>query len=76
MLMLFKTATGIFDCKNYVPIFFWPKREDYCPNVYFWGKFEVDSSSALGQLWITRSPLCPLLLALAWLVYERSRSPQ
>ena len=32
----------------------------------FWGKFEVDSSSALGQLWIPRSPLCPLLSVLAW----------
>ena len=30
------------------------------------GKFKVDSSSALGQLWITRSPLCPLLSVLAW----------
>ena len=44
---------------------------------YFWGSFEVDSSSALGQLWITRSPLCPLLSVLAWLQLLRGLgSPQ
>ena len=32
------------------------------------GVFKVDSSSALRQLCITRSPLCPLLSVLGWLV--------
>ena len=31
-----------------------------------WGSIGVESSNALGQLWITRSPLCPLLSVLAW----------
>ena len=42
-------------------------RTDYrIVQILCWGEFKVDSSSGLGQLWITRSPLCPLLSVLAW----------